>query len=380
MNQLRWLAPAVILLVLCLKGPSAICQDPSFSQFYANRVYLNPAFAGLESGVSVTGISRLQWYNADQGFRSVGLTVETQLPIVGLGLALNLLSDTEGIGNLQTNQAGIVLSYTIPGRKNNIHFGMEGRIAQKSINWDALIFSDQIDPIYGVVGSSSLQPVLDKVTYGDFDFGIVWRREGDLGSGKKRLRDVRSQLGISFHHLPSLVSKSAKGNDSFLNRDTRIAPRITIHGGLIIPLHFFKGTGLDIALSPNLKLDMQGHKPLNVKENINVTTFGMYGLINSFYLGLLYQNRFFAPNATHTDAFILTIGGYALSSKRTSSKDPRLFFGLSADINSTGVGPVAGNAFELAFRYRFLPKAGLTVSNSKRKRSRKKQLDCKDFF
>ncbi len=380
MLTLRWLAPAVVLWALCLSGPTACCQDPSFSQFYANRVYLNPAFVGLESGISVTGISRLQWYNADQGFRTVGLTVETQLPIVRLGLGLNLLSDTEGIGNLQTNQAGFVLSYTIPGRNNNIHFGMEGRIAQKSLNWDALIFSDQLDPIYGVVSPTSLQPVLEKVTYGDFDFGIVWRREGDWGSGKKRLRDVRSQLGISVHHLPYLFSNSAKGNDSFLNRDARIAPRITLHGGMIIPLKFFQGSGLDISLSPNLKLDMQGYKPLNIKENINVTTFGMYGLINGFYLGLLYQNRFFAPNATHTDAFILTIGGYALSSKRSQSRDPRLFFGLSADINSTGVGPVAGNAFELAFRYRFVPSAGLSVKNSKRRRNRKKQLDCKDFF
>lgn len=377
MSLLSWL---VLLCGLCglveLKA-----QDPSFSQFYANRVYLNPAFVGLESGITLSATSRMQWLAADRGFRTSNFTVETQLPYARLGLGLHLLSDTEGIAKLRTRTAGAVLSYTIPGKNSNLHFGFEARMVQKDIDWDKLIFSDQLDAMDGVVSESSVIPAVDKVSYGDLDFGVVWRRVGDWRLGKNRWRDVRSQFGVSLHHLPHLISKSAQGNDSFLNRETRIAPRVTFHGGLIIPINSFRGSGLDLAVSPNFKLDMQGYKFLNSRENITVGTFGMYTLINNYYLGLLYQNRQFAPNVVHTDAWIITLGGYTAASARAKSgDDPRLFFGISVDLNSTGVGPMAGSVFEATIRYRIVPE-GLWGTNRQRGgRSNKRILDCKSFF
>lgn len=355
-------------------------QDPSFSQFYANRVYLNPAFVGLESGITFSATSRMQWLQTDGGFRTNNFTVETQLPYARLGLGLHLLSDTEGIANLRTRMAGAVMSYTIPGKNSNLHFGFEARMVQKDIDWDKLVFSDQLDPMDGLVSESSVIPAVEKVTYGDLDFGMVWRRVGDWKFGKKKWRDVRSQFGISLHHLPHLINKSAQGNDSFLNRENRIAPRVTFHGGLIIPIRSFTGTSLDVAVSPNFKLDMQGYKFLNSKENITVGTLGMYTLINNYYLGLLYQNRQFAPNAVHTDAFILTLGGYTATSRSSSGDDPRLFFGLSVDVNSTGVGPMAGSVFEATIRYRLVPAGAWGSTRRKSSRSSKRILDCKSFF
>lgn len=370
-----------ILLVFGTSWFSEVsAQDPSFSQFYANRVYLNPAFVGLESGITFSATSRMQWLPTDRGFRTSNFTVETQLPVARLGLGLHLLSNTEGIAKLRTRQAGAVMSYTIPGKNSNLHFGFEARMVQKDIDWDKLIFSDQLDPMNGVVGESSVVPAVDRVTYGDLDFGFVWRRVGDWRLGKKRWRDVRSQFGISVHHLPHLVNKNAQGNDSFLNRENRIAPRVTFHGGLIIPVRSFRGSSLDVAISPNFKLDMQGYKFLNSKENITVGTFGMYTLINNYYLGLLYQNRQFAPNTIHTDAFIITLGGYTSTTRGGSGDDPRLFFGISVDVNSTGVGPMAGSVFEATVRYRLVPE-GLWGGNRQRSgRSSKRILDCKSFF
>ena len=60
---------------------STLCfgQDPSFSQFYANRIYLNPAFTGIENGISFAGTSRNQWSKVDQGFKTYIASVEFQL-------------------------------------------------------------------------------------------------------------------------------------------------------------------------------------------------------------------------------------------------------------------------------------------------------------
>ena len=94
-------------MLLCLPFLS-FSQDPSFSQFYANRIYLNPAFAGMEPGIGVSGVARMQWAAVDRGFRTYGFSADAQLPVARLGVGLHLLRDTEGIGNLTINQAGLV--------------------------------------------------------------------------------------------------------------------------------------------------------------------------------------------------------------------------------------------------------------------------------
>ena len=379
----QWVFPLVshcIAIILVASPILLFAQDPSFSQFYANRIYLNPAFAGMEPGIGIAGASRIQWAGVDRGFRTYNFSVDAQLPATRLGLGLHLLHNTEGIGNLSTNQAGLVFSYSIPGRKNNLHFGMEGRLVQKSLDWSRLVFSDQLDPVYGVVNASNVTPALDRVFHGDFDFGMVWRHEGDMKIAGYQMKRVRSHIGISLHHLPYLISKSAKGNDSFLNLESRLAPRTTIHGGLIIPLTIFQGTGMDIALSPNLKLDMQGYRFMSFQENITVGTAGLYALVSNFYLGFLYQNRTYLPNALHTDAFILSIGGYTNSRSRGKGRQPSFFFGLSADINSTGVGPAAGSVLEFTFRYRFLPGASANGRLRGPNQRKNRFLDCKHFF
>ncbi|MCO6491809.1 MAG: PorP/SprF family type IX secretion system membrane protein [Phaeodactylibacter sp.] len=369
-----------IALTLLLVPVTGFTQDPSFSQFYANRIYLNPAFAGMEPGIGISGVARMQWARVDKGFRTYGFSADAQLPVARLGVGLHLLRDTEGIGNLTINQAGLVLSYTIPGPKDNIHFGMEGRLVQKSLDWSRLVFADQLDPVYGVVNASSVTPALDRVFHGDFDFGVVWRHEGSLRMGGRSLHNVRSHLGLSFHHLPYLLSRSARGNDSFLNLESRLAPRTTFHGGIIIPMTVLQGTGMDIAISPNFKFDMQGYRFMSFRENMTVGTVGLYGLVSNFYLGLLYQNRAYLPNALHTDAFILTIGGYTNPQGQGRQQQPSFFFGVSADINSTGVGPAAGSVFEFTFRYRFLPNASANGRLRGPNRRKNRFLDCRHFF
>ena len=78
---------------------TSFSQDPSFSQFYANRIYLNPAFTGLDNGIGVAAVSRIQWVVADKGFRTYGLSVEMKRPFINSGFGLQLFQDEAGAGN-----------------------------------------------------------------------------------------------------------------------------------------------------------------------------------------------------------------------------------------------------------------------------------------
>ena len=368
----------VILVLLCLKTNTTFAQDPSFSQFYANKIYLNPAFTGIEKGLSLGASSRVQWYAVDRGFRTYDINCSTQIPFARLGIGLHLHKNAEGFADLSTTSAGLNLSYTIPGKKNNLHFGFETKISEKTIDWNKLTFSDELDPIFGIVFQSTAVPVREKVTFGDIDFGMVWRREGDWSFGRRSFRKVRSMLGISLHHLPYWFSNSATGNDSFLNRNWTVAPRGTLHGGLLIPIKPIQAAGNQILFSPNFKLDTQGYELFNSESSIMVGTFGAYMLLGNLYTSVFYQNRIFAPNPVHTNSLIFGAGLYIEGSQSKAGEQPEMFIGLSVDINSTGLGPAAGGIFELQFTYNIAREIFGTGKNFGRNRNR--ILDCKSFF
>lgn len=367
-----------LVLVLCLLGEKAGAQDPSFSQFYAHRIYLNPALTGLDPGLSVSAISRMQWLRADRGFRTYGAAIELQEPYLRSGFGLSFMHNAEGIGNLATTDIGFNYAYTIPGEKNNVHFGFATRWVQKSLDWSRFIFSDQLDPVMGNVHNSAATPGLERISFFDIDFGVVWRFDHRFALSRGTGRDSRTMIGLSVHHLPGLFG-SPQVKESFQNLETVVPPRITFHMGTIIPTMILRGTGKALSISPNFKFDIQGENPVNFGQSLKVFTLGAYLLYEGFYLGALYQDRMpFPSGIKHTNSFILALGGYMGGNRPGRQEEQRFFLGFSVDINTTGLGVAGGNAYELALRYNF--GGDVSLFGNRRSRSTNSFLDCKSFF
>lgn len=189
-----------VLFILSIQLCQA--QDPSFSQFYASRIYLNPAFTGIENGLSFASASRMQWLNVDQGFQTYVASIEFQEPYLRSGFGLSLFHDTQGIMQLNTNGISLSYAYHIPMDEHNLHIGFQGHWIQKSVDWDKITFSDELDPVFGDINPTSAVPLLDNINYTDFDFGILWRFQKDMKIGKLISRDTRTSIGLSLHHLP----------------------------------------------------------------------------------------------------------------------------------------------------------------------------------
>ena len=364
--------------ILCSIGLTLLqAQDPSFSQFYANRIYLIPAFTGFEAWLTVGAVSRMQWLTGDGGFRTYGFTLELQEPHLSSGIGLSLFRDQQGLADLETTSIGLSYAYIIPFDRHNIHIGIQGHYVQRTIDWTNITFSDQLDPLYGAIYPTAAVPILDRVAFTDFDFGFVWRFDSDINLGKKRFKDARHSLGMSLHHAPSLFNPD-NGNESFQNLDTRVSPRLTVHMGSVIPIWFFSNGKKNISISPNFKYDIQGDQLLRARQNLVVTTLGCYLIYDGVYVGALYQNKQPAAGVEHTNALILAVGTFIEPKTKARTKKNQMFIGLSYDANATGVGARAGGVLELAFRWNFSDAPG--VLGGKKGRSSKRAMDCHKFF
>lgn len=368
---MRQLYTMCILALVCLQ--QSYSQDPSFSQFYANRIYLNPALTGLEEGISLSGIYRMQWKNIDNGFESYAVSAEIQEPFIRSGFGLSLWRNVEGLAALSTTYIGLSYAYTIPMDRHQIHIGMHGRWVEKNVDWSKIVFSDQLDQVFGNVFPTTFEPGLDNTRYTDFDLGVVWRFQSDLKLGKRVFRNTRTSIGLSISHAPALFSRT-EGDESLLGLDTRTSPRMTFHAGMIIPLIVINGGKKEIQLSPNIKYDRQGNNLLN-QGNLQVATLGFYLIYEGVYLGTFYQNKYPVAGFKNTNAFIFMVGAQLKANKKSANK---LVVGLSFDANTTGVGTASGGVYELTFRWTLAE--GGSIFGRPGKSSSKRSLKCESFF
>ncbi|MEL6923406.1 MAG: type IX secretion system membrane protein PorP/SprF, partial [Bacteroidota bacterium] len=215
---------------------------------------------------------------------------------------------------------------------------------------------------------------LDMVSYSDFNLGVVWRSEFDFRLGQNVYKNSRSSIGINLSHAPYIFNLQ-NGNESLQNLSTKTAPRLTLHGGLILPAKIFSGKGRNMQISPNIKFDLQGDQLSNIKENLKVITYGFYVLYQGMYIGAFYQNKHPGIDIQNTNALIITVGAYIKSGRRRDQK--KMFVGFSFDANTTGLGTRAGSVYEFAFRYTFENAPALFKSSGGRG---KKVLSCPSFY
>ncbi|MBX7224946.1 MAG: PorP/SprF family type IX secretion system membrane protein [Chitinophagales bacterium] len=320
----KWLL--LVAVLMCFLRLDA--QDPAFSQFFAQRIYLNPANSGSESGLNVSVIYRYQWREIPGGFTTYGFS--SDIRSTRLSSALGVYAwQTREAKIFTTTQVGGSYSYIIKLSKMvNWHIGIGGSYVNKHVDASKLLFSDQLDPEDGVTGGTSAQLITDKVNYFDLDAGTLlkfgWKYNNLL---------FHNAVGFAVHHL-------TQPNNSFINLETDLPIRYTVHYGGMFPMNFNnKKKKTEFYLSPVFKFDYQaGLKEFN------------YGFFNSYdpiYFGVFYKhNSFFNQKSTKTLIFTGGYSGYI-------GEGVNYILGYSYDFNLTGVGTKAKGVHEITLRMRF---------------------------
>lgn len=306
----KYIIGCLALFTLLLGHRTSSAQDPEFTQFYANPLYLNPAFAGTQICPRVSLNYRNQWPQLQNSFVTYSAAFDKYVRPLKGGVGLLVTSDQAGTGTLTTNSAALIYSYQIPiTRKFSLQAGAQVNYTEKRIDWDELTFGDMIDARRGFVYETQEQRRDQPARYPDFSFGALGYSQRFFG-------------GFAVHHL-------TEPDESVIGEESQLPRKFTVHGGAVIPVRI---AGVERgSFSPNIMYRSQG--------NSNQINFGVYGTRGPVVGGLWFRQTF-----RNSDSFIALIGLYQDTYK----------VGYSYDIT---VSPLSnqesGGSHELSFTLQF---------------------------
>lgn len=323
----------IIIGLVSLASVSA-AQDPIYTQFYANPLYLNPALTGVEKCPRVVMNYRNQWPGLNQGngnFVTYSASYDQNVDGLSGGLGLLLMQDREGAnGVFKTTRATLMYSYNLNvNRKLSLRIGLSAAYFQKSIDWSQLTFGDMIDERYGFVYNTGETEPKQSVQNVDFGAGFLAYTKYFYG-------------GFAVDHL-------TEPQEDFLLADETVLPRkFTGHLGFVIPIN--KRHPEDGAISPNIMYQSQG-KAFSLTPTANQLFIGLYGYKGPIVGGLWYRGK---------DAFAVLIG----------MKTDHVRFGYSYDITVSKLTNKSGGSHEVSLALIF---------NCKPKKKQFRALSCPEF-
>ncbi|WP_170254748.1 PorP/SprF family type IX secretion system membrane protein [Phaeodactylibacter luteus] len=274
------------LLFLLLTG-GLRAQDPVFSQFFAAPMQINPAFAGTTSAPRVTANYRSQWAEYEGGYQTYGVSYEQGLPGLNSGFGVMVMGDDAGNGIYSTNRFHGVYGYQVRiNRTAALRIGIEAGLIQSSLDWDKLVFLDQLDPINGPGGGGGAPMPTEEQRPDNLNNTVL-----DIGAGVL-INNERAYAGLSLKHLNSPDESLLDINE---NLGAGLPLRITLHGGFEIPLIAGNNQNKGAFVSPNVLLVKQG-------EFAQIDGGAYFG-VGSFFGGAWYRHTF-----NNSDAAIAMFG------------------------------------------------------------------------
>lgn len=319
---------SLILLLAIMLGQlvEVRAQDPEFTQFYANPLYLNPAMAGSKRCPRIGLNYRNQWPNLTGSFVTSSASYDQYIDGINGGLGFYAMTDNAA-NTLKTTRAAFMYSYKIPvSRKFSVNLAAEAAFFQKSVDWNKLTFGDMIDPRRGFVYQTNDVQSGNSVSNVDFSAGF-------LGYS-----DI-FYFGFAAHHLTQ-PNESLLGNQSDVN--ARLPMKYTGHAGAMIPLDGSYNKSKTF-LSPNILFRQQG-----TFTQLNI---GMYIKSGALTYGVWYRNK---------DAFIATLG----------IETDNFRIGYSYDVTLSKLGIASGGSHEVSL--------GI-VFPCKPKRKQYRTISCPSF-
>ena len=322
---------SVLTFILYSDGFS---QDPTFSQFYANQLYLSPSFAGATEEYRLSMNYRNQWPAIPGVFHTYSVSFDKALINFNSGIGVLATYDVAGSGELSTTNIGLLYSYDFNiNREWHIRPGVNFKFYYLGLDLTKLLWSSSING--GSTPAPSIHPpAFDKVA--DVDFATSALVYND-----------RMWAGLTLDHL--LVPKT-----SFYGEDASVPIKINLYGGVQI----IKKTRLRTKLREVLSVAMN----FQTQSKFFQTDIGLYYYKDPLIFGLWYRG---IPLVTSQagDAIIGLVG----------IKTSQLHIGYSYDFTISNLISSSAGAHEISLVYEF---TSFTVGSQKK---RIRAIPCPEF-
>lgn len=305
-----------ILYCLCILGGfSGAAQDASFTQQYANRLYLNPAYAGLNHSWSVTAAHRNQWPALNGAFITNQVAADYRLPNQKGAVAALIQQDRAGIGGLQKLQAAVAYAYhTRLTDTWAMAAGLQAGITSLRVNYDNLVFGDQLSDNGMVAVTSAEANAFEPAHYVSFAFGGLAYTD-------------QFWFGLTAANL----NKPAYG----FGQTTKLPVRFTANAGYKFYARTYQNQGqlFEWSFSPSVTYTRQ--------QNFSRTDLGLYTIYTPLTLGLIYKG---VPvtGGSNPDQTLAVIIGLQLEQFKV---------GFSHDAGLKGFSQQAGGANEISLTF-----------------------------
>jgi len=259
-------------------------QDAHFSQFYANPIYLNPAFTGTTNCPRFSLNFRDQWPAIKRNFITFSGSYDQHIYVLHGGIGVLVTGDILGGGIYQTYNISAIYNFRAQiGNRFCLQFALQGSYLHNSLNWGKLLFA------------SDLLSADDPAELPVFPGISVKTDQFDPGLGIAGYLPYL-YFGLAVHHLlPLQVSILKNSSDKF---KTIWEPKWTAHVGGIISITKKTTTEErfgDISLYPNIIFISQG--------KANYLHEGFYFQFYPFTIGAWLRHNF-----NNLDAFIISCG------------------------------------------------------------------------
>ena len=273
----------IINIILVLFVSSNInAQEPVFSQFYFNPLYLNPAMSGMDNNFRLFLNNKNQWSKVPGQFNTTSISFDTWQNQSNSSLSMLYSSGIEGESYFKTDRfhfGGAYRLFDVFPSPIAWQFGFHYQNITKKIDWSRLVFSDELDTYLGNVYSTSfIIPNSNSFNSSNLALGTVLTYHLKRGTKSRRFHlpiDLDLELGLAVHDFVQ------RGN-SFINDGVYTSNRrYTFHGSMLWP--FSKGK-----VSGGVK-----HSALLVNQG-NLSTLQV-GIIESWiyplHLGVYYRRQ-----------------------------------------------------------------------------------------
>jgi type IX secretion system PorP/SprF family membrane protein len=250
MNRLIQMKSIILLLICVVFGTAFGQQDPHFTQYFDNTLFVNPAYAGSRGMMNITSIHREQWVGFDGRPRSTTFSMHSPLNYESVGLGFTMVADQ--IGPIRQNMFYADFSYTLKFKNNKSKLSFGVKAGMNLINIGTTDLNTTVD------NDSKLALGVRNKINPNVGFGVYYHTPGFF-------------LGVS---SPKIMENTYDGLDNSNNKERR--HYFGIIGGV------FK-VGGDWKLRPAAQVKMTTGAPIS----IDLSTAAIFA--EKFWMGVNYR-------------------------------------------------------------------------------------------